>query len=330
MGFRDAIPGRGSTLWRIVGAVAGLTLSAALVYFFYRELAGNWDKFLEYDWTIRYGYVAASLAILFLAFAISPLAWVKVLKLQGEELGNLPAFVIFYLANLGKYIPGKLWGYGGQVYLTKRQGIGIQHVLVSAALLLILDYFAGLVFACVTLLAWPNVPPAAAVLGAAVTILLVALVSWSERALGLFKKCLARIKITALNDVHAGADLFRIWLFLLFRWVLIGISFVMGIKGLIAVDILESVAYCGAFVWSHLLSMIVFITPAGLGVREGLNFYFLEMLMNKGLLLSGDTAISAEMIKFYAIGISVAARMWMTLTELICVLPAIGVKRILK
>ena len=316
MGLREEIPGRGSMLWRVVGSIVGLVLLAAVVFFFYRELAENWGQFIEYDWTIRYGYVALSLAILFVVFAISPFAWVKILKLQGEHLGSLPAFVIFYLANLGKYIPGKLWGYGGQVYLTKRQGIEIQHILVSTVILLVLDYFAGLAFASITLLAWHNVPAYAAVGGAAAATLLMVLLSWSERALGLFRRGLARFKVTALDDVPAGAALFRVWLFLIVRWILLGIAFVIGIKGLITVDIVESIAYCGAFIWSHLLSMIVFVTPAGLGVREGLNVYLLEMV--------------STLPPWIAIGVSVATRLWMTLMELICVLPAIGVKRILK
>jgi hypothetical protein len=316
MGLRDEIPGRGSMLWRVVGSFVGLALCAAVVYFFYSELSENWTKFLAYDWTIRYHYVGISLAILFVVFAISPIAWVKILKLQGESLGNLQAFVIFYLANLGKYIPGKLWGYGGQVYLTKKQGIEIQHILVSTALLLILDYFAGMALAAITLLAWHNVPALAAIGGTAAVILLMALLSWSKHGLGLLKRGLARIKVTALDDVPAGTALFRIWLFLMLRWVLLGISFVIGIKGLIDVNIVESIAYCSAFTWSHLLSMIVIVVPAGIGVREGLMVYFLEMV--------------STLPPWIAIGISVATRLWMSIMELLCVLPAIGIKRILK
>lgn len=316
MGLPADIPGGRSLLWRVLGSIIGLALVAAVVYFFYNELADNWTQFLEYEWAIRYEYVAVSLVVLFVVFAISPLAWVRILKLQGEHLPSLSAFVIFYLANLGKYIPGKLWGYGGQVYLTRRQGIEVQHIIVSTAVLLILDYFAGFAFAFLTLLAWQKIPAVAAISGAAGMAVLMALLSWSERALGLFKRGLARIKVTALDDVPAGGGLYGIWLFLLARWVLLGIAFVIGIRALVTIDLVESIAYCGAFTLSHLLSMLVFVTPAGLGVREGLNVYFLEM-------------VSTEPT-WVLIGISVATRLWMTLMELICVLPAIGVKRILK
>jgi len=303
-------------LWRVVGSIVGLTLCAAVIYFFYTELAGNWTQFMDYDWTIRYNYVAISLAILFVAFAISPLAWVKILKLQGESLDNLKAFVIYYVANLGKYIPGKLWGYGGQVYLTKKQGVEIQHILVSTALLIMLDYFAGAALAAVTLLAWNNVPAIAAIGATAAVVLFMALLSWSGHALGLLRRALARVKITALDDVPAGTGLFRIWLFLMFRWILIAVSFVIGIKGIIDIDIVESIAYCSAFTWSHLLSMIVIVVPAGLGVREGLMVYLLEMV--------------STLPPWIAIGISVATRLWMSVMELICALPAIGIRRILK
>jgi uncharacterized membrane protein YbhN (UPF0104 family) len=98
--------------------------------------------------------------------------------------------------------------------------------------------------------------------------------------------------------------------------VLLGVSFVIGIKGLIHVDIVESIAYCSAFTWSHLLSMIVFVTPAGLGVREGLMVYLLEMV--------------STLPPWIAIGISVATRLWMSFMELVCALPAIAVKKILR
>lgn len=310
------IPRRRSLLWRVLGSVIGLGVTAAVAYFFYKELAANWREFLEYDWDIRYGLVALSLVVLFVVFAISPLAWVKILELQGERLGRLAAFVIFYLANIGKYIPGKLWGYGGQIYLTRRQGVQVQHVIVSAAVLLILDYFAGMAFAALTLLLWPNVPAPLALAGAATIAGLMALLSWSERALGAFKKGLSKIRITAFEDVPAGPGLFRVWLLLAFRWLLLGLAFVIGIKAIIDIDVAESIAYCGAFTLSHLLSMLVFITPAGLGVREGLNVYFLQAV----------TALPVPI----AIGISVATRLWMTLMELICVLPALGVRKIWK
>jgi hypothetical protein len=303
-------------LWRVVGSVVGLGLLAAVVYFFYTNLTDNWTQFVEYEWSVRYGHVALSLAILFVVFAFSPVAWVWILRLQGERLGYLQAFVIFYLANLGKYIPGKLWGYGGQIYLTKRQGISIQHILVSTALLLVLDYFAGLALAAITLLAWHNVPAYIAVAGTALVVLLMALLSWSDRGLGLLRRGLARLKVTAFDDVPAGAALFRVWLFLMLRWVLLGVSFVIGIKGIIQINIVESIAYCSAFAWSHLLSMIVFVTPAGLGVREGLMVYLLEMV--------------STLPPWIAIGISVATRLWMSIMELICALPAIAVKKILK
>lgn len=316
MSFPTAFLGGRSTLFRILGTLVATALIAAVAYFFYRELAANWNQFIEYDWNVRYDLVAVSLVLLFIVFAISPLAWVKILRLQGEHLGALPAFVIFYLANLGKYIPGKLWGYGGQVYLTKRQGVEVQHVIVSAALLLILDYFAGATFALLTLVFWPTVPAAAGIAGAVAITVLVALFSRSERALGLMRKVLARIKVTAFDTVRPGDELFGIWLFLLSRWFLLGVAFTIGIKALIKLSVADSIAYCGAFTLSHLLSMLVFIMPAGLGVREGLNVYFLNAVATLPLSV--------------AIGISVATRLWMTIMELICALPAIGAKRILK
>ncbi len=307
-----------SLLWQILGAVVGTALLAVVVYFFYNELSGNWQEFLEYRWEVSYGPFVVSVALLVVAFVMTPLAWVSILRLQGEHLGRLQAFLIFYLANLGKYIPGKLWGYGGQIYLTRRQGITVQHTVVSTVVLLVLDYFAGLAFASLTLLFWPKVPAAAAMGGAVLVVIIVALISWSERALDLFKRALARMKVTAFSEVPAGKALFHIWLFLLVKWLIIGLAFVIGIRALLVIDITESVAYCGAFTWAHLLSMIVFVTPAGLGIREGLNVYFLGIVSSPPLPLT------------VAIGISVATRLWMTLTELVCVLPAVGVRRILK
>ena len=43
-----AIPGGRSPLWRVLGPIIGLALITAVAYFFYRELSGNWNEFLEY------------------------------------------------------------------------------------------------------------------------------------------------------------------------------------------------------------------------------------------------------------------------------------------
>jgi hypothetical protein len=315
MSFPTAFIGRSSAL-RVLGAVLGSILILAVAYFFYRELRANWTEFLTYEWEVRYDLVAASLAVLFVVFAISPLAWVRILRFQGAHLAPLPAFLIFYLANLGKYIPGKLWGYGGQVYLTRREGVEVGHIILSTGVLLILDYFAGLAFASLTVIFWAGVPAAAGIAGAAAVTVLMALLSGSERAFNLMKRALAKMKVTALESARPGRELFKIWLFLLSRWFLLGVAFSMGIKSIIDLSIAESIAYCGAFTLSHLLSMLVVILPAGLGVREGLNVYLLSAV--------------AALPPYIAIGISVATRLWMTIMELVCALPAVAARRILK
>ena len=44
-------------------------------------------------------------------------------EIGGHEVGLIPSLRVFFTANLGRYLPGKLWQVAGLAYLARGEGI---------------------------------------------------------------------------------------------------------------------------------------------------------------------------------------------------------------
>lgn len=243
--------------------------------------------------------LAGSVLLLLLGYLASALAWSAMLRdLGGPRLGVLTAFRLFFAANLGRYIPGKVWQLAGMALLAR--GVGVAPVLATSTAILgqaMSLLAAGVVGAAVFLQAgtewrWLGL---VAVGGGLFLLGLVSLPS-------VFRQGVRVIFGRAGGEVPSGLEEDH---FFPLRWTTLhaGIWCIYGLAfWLLATSLGLStpLPFMGAaFAAAYLAGYLALFAPAGLGVREGVLVALLQPVLGNGP----------------ALGLAVLSRVWTTAVE---------------
>ena len=242
-------------------------------------------------------FVASSL-LLMIGYAISATNWAYIVNdLGGPQIPKADAIRLFMIANLGRYIPGKIWQIAGLTALAKDRGVP-PGTAVGAAVLgqgIALVAAAGLGIGLYDVI----LPPGyfgliSIVLIGSVVVLATIPVSFKAGA-----KLWLRFMGSQTIETRSPTSGLR-WLLLYFvNWIVYALAFWMMVASFDSDISLIPVA--AAFPAAYVLGYLMIFAPAGLGVREGFLIVFLSPHL--GLGPSGV--------------IAVVARLWTTLTEVV-------------
>ena len=243
----------------------GLQLAVALVvaWMIWREAAGNWSQFrsMHLSVTPHAGWLALSLLVILSSFAFSVEAWQRILRAWGQRLRLGTAARIWLLANLGRYVPGKIWSVAGLVVLAQRAGVVAWASAASAvAIQAVAIGTAVAVVAAATPGAASPLRLTAAALVAAGTI---AVLAWGRAARGVAGLVgIPQIQPLSLGAVARSAG------FGVLAWVAHGTAFWLLGRGLGLLGSLPVGTAVGAFTLGYVLGLLALFAPGGVGVRE--------------------------------------------------------------
>lgn len=277
--------------------VAEALVAAGVLAFLIVFLARHAGAVTAHPWSLEPIRLGVATAILAGAYSAMVALWRIVLDRLGGRLSLLDAHRIWYLANLGRYAPGKVLQLAGTGWLVRAKGVparvGIGSALAAQAILLV----AGAAVAAAALpadVAGPGLRAA----GIAVAIALPVLCATPlvERLVRLGGRWIGR-------DAGAFALPARDRILLvggyLGVWVGLGVSFWLFVEGVGAGE-LPLVAAIGIHAAGYLAGYLAVVVPGGLGVREGAYAALL------GLHLPPPVAVAVALL----------ARLWSTLVEL--------------
>ena len=103
-----------------------VALVAIVAVFIWRSLSENWDEFsaIEFEFHFRPEWILLSAFVVWSTYAIQIASWRTILAGWQQRIGYRDAARAWCLANLGRYVPGKLWSIAGLVVLAQRAGVG--------------------------------------------------------------------------------------------------------------------------------------------------------------------------------------------------------------
>jgi glycosyltransferase 2 family protein len=271
------------------------------------SLVLNWQSLRAQPiaWRFSANWILASVLVVFASYAVLIEAWRRVVLSMGERLGFATAARIWFLASLGKYVPGKVWAVAGAAVLAQRAGVDPSVAVAGAIVLQALALASGaLVVAATAREAFQAVGQGA--LPIAVTVVLLSLAGVAlltspgllERVNRLLPSSWPRLRAIPAATV-ASALLANV-----LAWTSYGIALVLLAKGLLPDVRLSLPQAIGVFTCSYLIGFIALFAPGGLGPRESV---FL-------LMLADDIGLKA------AAALAIASRLLLTCTE---VLPAV-------
>jgi hypothetical protein len=272
---------------------AQVAVTVLVLTFVLRALTARWDEFRSLELTLRLApaWLALSAGVVLVTYLIQIESWRRVLAGWRQHLPYRPAARIWCVANLGRYLPGRIWTVAGMVVMAQRAGVESWAAAASAVVMQALAFGTGAAAA----LALPTggFRPRLALGVALATALLLAM--GSAKLVRLANRILSGVVLQPLPPLAVltgGILMFA-------SWVGYGVAFWALARGVGLAGLTLPTAV-GVFAGGYLLGWLAFLFPAGLGVREGVFLQLLQPVMD----VSG------------AVVIGVASRLLLTGTEL--------------
>lgn len=244
-------------------------LLAAVAVFVGVALVRNWSAVQADLALLSWTDLAAAGAAGALAATMFGLAWRALLVGLGESLGVVPALGIFYVGQLGKYIPGSVWTAAVQAELGRQRSIRRSTMIASYVFALLTSVAVGSVVGVLVLFGASAQDQWQVVLVAVLASLLVIVPLVRPR---LVAGALSWLAAKAGRDVPilelSGRRLTAAVLLSLAGWLISGLHlwFIVSPMGAGASDLL---VVTGAFALAFVAGILVVPLPAGAGVREG-------------------------------------------------------------
>jgi glycosyltransferase 2 family protein len=255
-------PGRGRRLARRL--VAGLFLAAVVVL-----VVEQWPQVRPLLGRLSWPAVAAATAAVAAGNLATFGSWRALLADLGFPLPLRAGLRVFFLGQLGKYLPGSIWPAVTQMELGRDYRVPQRVSAAAAAITMVLAVGTGLLVAAVLLpLGGVGVPDryrwVAAVLPAAV---LLAAPPVLNRLLGVALRLARRAPLPAPMSL-AGAGRAAAWA--LTAWLLYGVQVWLLARPLAGGGGLDLLLVAtGAFAGAWSVGFLLVAAPAGAGVREG-------------------------------------------------------------
>ena len=251
-----------ATTRRWLWAVQGL-ITLAVVAFVGRSISRNWEEFrsLHVDLAVRPAWIAGSALAVLATYAMQIESWRRIIAGWGQRIRFGPAARAWSLANLGRYVPGKVWSVAGLVVLARQAGVEAGPAAASAFVVQALALGTG---AAVVAAATPHAaPPLRLVVAGLAGLATIGVLVWPRTAglLARLAKGVAPGPLTASAAI-AGAVL------TVLSWITYGFALWLLARGLLPGATLPLASAVGAFTLGYILGVLALFAPGGVGIRE--------------------------------------------------------------
>jgi hypothetical protein len=287
-----------------------LLFVALVVGYAANALVGQWDDLRRHASALRFrpSLVGASGLVVLAAYALLVQTWRGMLRSWGGSLPFGDAAHIWFVSNLGKYIPGKVWQIAAMGAMAQRRGVSPVAATGSAIVVNLANIVSGF---AIVLLTGAEVLRASHPSGPRVAALVVVLVLAALLALPLLLPTLARLagRLARRELAPPTMPARAIWLATVgtaVAWLLYGVAFHLLA---LALDIApaarstgEWAGYVAVYTSSYLIGYLSLLTPGGIVVRE-------TMLVEGLAVLGLATEPAGWLLAF-------ASRLWLMVLEI--------------
>jgi uncharacterized membrane protein YbhN (UPF0104 family) len=290
--------------WRPVLRWLQVALAVAFVWYAARAI---WQQLAEAQGGVTFApqrpvWIVAASVLLLANYLVLVEAWRRVLLAFDAPVPFGAASRVWFVSNLGKYVPGKVWQLSAMTVMLREHGISTLVAGAAAVIVTLGNVGAGFALAAGF--------GGARMLGEAFTATLV--------GLSVIGVALLLIPVVAPRIVHLLARVrgreyatlrvphsASLWAFAGcgLGWVMSGMAFRWFALGMVGDASRSPFLWIAAYSGSYLLGYIVPLAPGGLGVRE---FALIKALPALGLASPADAAV-----------LTIASRLWLTVLEVL-------------
>lgn len=254
---------------------------------------------------VQWRWIGAASVLVLAVYAMLIQSWRLLLRGWGAELAFLPAVRIWTIANLGRWIPGKVWSVGALSVLASREGVSGTAAAGAAVLGTLLNIGAGFgVAIAVGAEGLDSVYSgfrSGALLATAVFVagvialprILPPVLRWfaTKRGLPVASTQMTSSTLWVATAMNAAS------------WLGYGVAFALFSRGVTPQITGGPALFIAAYAASYLVGFLFIFSPGGLGVREVTLALFLVGIGAAG---KGDAVI-----------LGVTSRLWLTVLEVL-------------
>lgn len=286
-----------------------MAFAFAVTWYAADRLRDHWSEFEQADLVFepRWEWIVPASIIVLGTYLLLIHVWVAHLRTWAVRIPYLVAARMWFISNLGRYVPGKVWGIGTLAVMASQRNMPPVAVVGSSVLVMLIGIVAGLAVVLVTgagavglVLQQRGVELPAWAFQAAVVIAMASLLS-APAVVPAIARGIARM--TGQEPVLPALPAASVWLVALgsgLSWILYGAAFQLFSMGMTGEAAGAPASYIAVYTGSYIVGLVS-PSPAGAGVREG-------GLVAGMLALGLATAPEALLI-------ALASRVWLTLLE---------------
>lgn len=288
-----------------------VVLIAIVFYFLARTIHEDWSSITEYPWSFELPWLLLSIVFFVITYIGHATGWILLLRLFKQKVPALPAYYVWYKSLLARYVPGNVLMIVGRIVMIRPYGVSRRISLTTIAYEQALLIVSATIVLSVALPFWPDLRELSDMIWLVLLVPPVAVIMMHPAIIGRLGNFAFRLagrepieEFLPLKQVLA-----MILLYCCF-WVTTGTALFAMARAvtdqIVPADIAITIASV-PLAW--LVSVLFFIFPSGLGVREGIYAYTLRFAFdNEGV----------------ASAFSILARFWQTLIEIAIVFITMG------
>ena len=275
---------------------------AAVVWYALAALRGQWDEAAARlgDIDIEWRWLFAASAIVLLTYLLLIDTWRKLVVSAGDRLSFRSASRIWFVSNLGKYIPGKVWSVGAMAVMSKEQGVSGVTAAGSSIVVQLITVVAGIGVVLVTGAQTLERPGVALTMACLMAIALASLPHFAARLPGIIRVVTGR---TVGAPSITGRAVAEATVKAVVAWTAYGIAFQLFVRGIAGEATGATLSYIAVYAASYIIGFLALFAPGGAVVRESA---MIAGMLRLGLAGQADAVV-----------VAITSRIWLTVTELL-------------
>ncbi len=311
---------RFSVNWKQLRRIAGILLALAILFFLGDLLYRTWGDLAKSGFKFEFDLprLAISLALLVIARAFAVEAWRRILLSLGERIGFAFGARVWFLSNLTRYVPGNVWQVATMMVMVEQKGVSKTNAVLSQVIYTAIALGNAGLLGLMFVLVRPEIlngvlpvsiaayAPLIAALAFLALIIFLALPPVNRLMIALTAR-LTRRAIAAPAPTFARGLVPP--LFSLAMWLTNGIAFYLFVDSITPLPLALLPAYIAMNAGAYWIGYASFITPSGLGVREGVLAWMLSSFFPAPV----------------ALALSLATRLWTTAGEVLGAVLAVNI-----
>jgi len=295
-------PHRATKRWVVAQRVFTIVLVAFVAWYLWTQWRDASAARLRIEF--RLPWLLAASALVFATYLFLIELWRRVLASYGSRISFAEAARIWFVSNLGKYVPGKVWQITTMAAMLNRVGVNLSTAGSASALITIANIVAGFAVLLVAGVGAMNVlsgdlRTAVTVATVVLLVLLIVAAFAMPRASRVASRLLRRDIVLTLPLRAVVLSIVGCAL----AWLAYGTAFQLLVLSLLGHASQPWINYVGAYTLSYLVGYLVLVAPGGIGAREAVLTTMLVAL---------HMATPAE-----ATVITIVSRLWLTILEVL-------------